>query len=240
MKRVLITGASSGLGKSLALLYAQNGCQVIACGRNQSRLNELTSQHNNITTLNFEITDKHQVLATLAPLTTIDLAILNAGNCEYIDDVTQFDADLFQRVITTNLIATGYLLQALGHKITAGGRIAFVSSSVTYLPFPRAQAYGASKAGVEYLARTMALDLKKHNIHVSVIRPGFIQTPLTDKNNFSMPFLITSQQAAQAVINGLEKGKDLIEFPKRFILILKLLNRLPDILWSKIMARNAM
>jgi NAD(P)-dependent dehydrogenase (short-subunit alcohol dehydrogenase family) len=239
MKKVLITGASSGLGKSLALRYAESGCTVIACGRNQQRLAELARSNGNIRTLNFDITDQQDVLHTLAPLEDIDLAILNAGNCEYIDDVNRFDSSLFQRVITTNLIATGYLLQALVSKIKTGGRIAFVSSSVTYLPFPRAQAYGASKAGLDYLAKTMALDLKQQGIHVSLIKPGFVKTPLTDKNDFDMPFIISSEQAAEAAFKGLEKGKATIEFPGKFIFILKLFNKLPDIIWSKIMARNA-
>lgn len=239
MKNVLITGASSGLGKSLALLYAQNGNNVIACGRNQERLRELAISHSNITTLSFDITDEHDVLNTLNEIKSVDVAILNAGDCEYIDDVTHFDAELFKRVITTNLIATGYLLEALVKKVKSGGRIAFVGSSVTYLPFPRAQAYGASKAGLDYLAKTMSLDLKNHDIEVSIIKPGFIKTPLTDKNDFEMPFLISSEKAAEYTYQGLEKGKSKIEFPGRFIFILKLFNKLPDIIWSKLIARNA-
>ena len=239
MKTVLITGASSGLGKSLALLYAEQGWRVIACGRSEQRLAQLAQLNTNIETLSFDITSKADVLKAAEPLTKIDMVVLNAGDCEYIDDAVQFDSDLFSRVIHTNLIATGYLLEALVSKITKGGRLVFVSSSVVYLPFTRAQAYGASKAGLDYLAATMRLDLQPQGIHVSTVRPGFVKTPLTDKNDFSMPFLVEPDAAAKRVFSGLEKGKATIEFPRRFIIILKLVNiLLPKKWWNALNNRN--
>ncbi|MGY2498603.1 SDR family NAD(P)-dependent oxidoreductase, partial [Klebsiella pneumoniae] len=114
-------------------------------------------------------------------LPPLDLLILNAGNCEYMDVADGFDGELFARVIETNLIATGHALAAFLPLLGEGARLAIVSSSVSWLPLPRAEAYGASKAALDYLAATLRLDLKARGIAVTLIRPGFVQTPLTAK-----------------------------------------------------------
>ena len=238
MKRVLITGATSGIGKALALDYAQQGWQVYACGRNQVILDEL-GVDKNIDTLTFDINDKQQIVSASAALDELDLLILNAGSCEYIDDPKHFDSELFTRVITTNLIALGYCLDALLGKVKAGGQLALMGSSASYLPFPRAEAYGCSKAAVAYLAKTLAIDLLPEKISVSLICPGFVKTPLTDKNDFKMPMLITPNQAAQYIITGLSKGKKEIHFPLKFTLLLKLFAYLPSFIWQKIAIRMA-
>ncbi len=123
--------------------------------------------------------------------------------------------------------------------IAAHGRIGLMSSSATYLPFPRAEAYGASKAAVNYLASSLRLDLTQHDIGVSVICPGFVSTPLTDKNDFSMPMKISAQQAAIDIFSGLKKGRDEIHFPKRFTYILKCLACLPSGLINNLLAPKA-
>ncbi|MGL6121646.1 MAG: SDR family NAD(P)-dependent oxidoreductase, partial [Shewanella sp.] len=165
---VLITGASSGIGLQLAQDYLALGWQVIACGRSQERLDALAlNELLGATLLTFDISQRAQVqqagqhLAELLAQTDsqLDLVILNAGSCEYIDDAKAFDDVLFERVIHTNLIAMGYCLGALLPLMPRGSRIGLMSSSAIYLPFPRAQAYGASKAGVQYLALSLSLDL---------------------------------------------------------------------------------
>ncbi|WP_084221376.1 SDR family NAD(P)-dependent oxidoreductase [Shewanella fidelis] len=234
-KRVLITGASSGIGLQLAQDYLADGWQVYACGRNPQALSQLAGAER----LLFDVTDNEQVQAQAKALTakgvnSFDLVILNAGSCEYIDDAKQFDAELFERVIRTNLIAMGYCLAAFTPLIKAGGRLGLMGSSAVYLPFPRAEAYGASKAGVQYLASSLAIDLKPHNIGVSVICPGFVKTPLTDKNDFAMPMRLSSEQASNAIRQGLAKGVREIHFPKRFTLLLKLISLLPFSWWQRI------
>ncbi|WP_448211708.1 SDR family NAD(P)-dependent oxidoreductase [Colwellia sp. MEBiC06753] len=247
---VLITGATSGIGKALVKQYILAGAKVIACGRNQQKLDDLIAEltlaeilpENNqsqvLQCLCFDITDKLAIAQQLKQIEAIELAILNAGDCEYIDDVMHFDAERFEWVIQVNLIAMAYLTKALLPKLKPQGRLAFMSSSVTYLPFPRAQAYGASKAGVDYLASALRLDLLPHQLNVSVIHPGFVDTALTQKNDFNMPFLITSEQAATRVYQGLNAGKDIIEFPRRFIWLLKLFAILPAGLWQRINKPN--
>lgn len=236
-KTLLLTGATSGIGEALCYQYLALGWHVIACGRNEQKL-ALLATHENITTLQLDLTEPHQIAESFEHITELDLVILNAGSCEYINDAKQFDGKLFERVINTNLIAVGYCLEALLPKISAGGQLALVGSSASFLPFSRAQAYGASKAGIAYLASSLAIDLKQSDIDVSLIRPGFVKTPLTDKNDFKMPMCITSEQAADYIVTGLNKRQFDIHFPKKFTLILKTIAFLPESLWRWFSTRN--
>ena len=106
--RILVTGATSGIGEKLALRYAQQGAAVIACGRNQDKLDNLAKQFPNIEALGFDLTHYNDYPSLE---TEVDLLILNAGDCEYIDDALHFDAKKFERVININLIAIGYALE---------------------------------------------------------------------------------------------------------------------------------
>ncbi len=236
MKKVLITGATSGIGEALCLHYQARGYDVIACGRQQDKLAKL-ARYDNVASIAVDLCDEQEVTQKMQLLGPLDLVILNAGSCEYIDDAKQFDGQLFARVINTNLIAMGYCLATLLPQIPAGGQLALVGSSASYLPFSRAQAYGASKAAVAYLARTLALDLKSQNIAVSLVSPGFVKTPLTDKNDFAMPMQITAQDAAARIATGLQKRVFDIHFPKKFTLILRTLSLLPDSWWRVISTR---
>ncbi|WP_394176946.1 SDR family NAD(P)-dependent oxidoreductase [Thalassotalea litorea] len=238
MKQILITGATSGIGESLAVRYARNGSEVIACGRNAERLQHLCQEHPNLRALPFDITEREQVAQAADTLEALDLVVLNAGDCEYIDDAGNFDGALFKRVITVNLLSMGDLLEHLIPKIRNGGKLVFVSSSVTYLPLPRAEAYGASKAGVDYLAKTLAIDLASRNIAVTLVQPGFIKTPLTDKNDFSMPFLLSAEQAAERIVDGVEKRKKILDFPKRFTYMLRFLSWMPFSCWRWLLTRK--
>ena len=185
-KTVLITGATSGIGNALFERYVDAGYRVLACGRNKEQLNALAERASE--TLCFDINSTEEIAKASAAISAIDILVLNAGTCLYVDDVVNFDAELFEQVINTNLIALGKLLQHLLPKVNVGGQVVFISSSATILPFPRAQAYGASKAGMDYLANSLRLDLKPKHIDVTLVHPGFIKTPLTDKNDFPMPF----------------------------------------------------
>ena len=229
---ILITGASSGIGRALALHYANAGYQVWAGGRSMDKLQQLCNTHQNIIPLLCDLTDFDAVKANASQLPALDILLLNAGTCEYIDDAKQFDGALFHRVISANLIAIGYCLEAWLPLVKQGGKLALTSSSASFLPLPRAEAYGASKAAVSYLARTLSIDLKKDDIHVSVIHPGFVKTPLTDKNDFSMPFLTSPEKAADIIFKGIDNHKNEIHFPKVFTWLLKAFALLPFPLWK--------
>lgn len=231
MKTVLITGASSGIGQQLALDYLNAGWQVIACGRNLDKLAALKQQaaeSDHCQTLSFDVTERATVLAVGQQLTQrLDLVILNAGTSLYIEDAKHFDSERFTRLITINLLGMGYCLEVFTRHIPPGGQLALVGSSAYLFPFTRAEAYGASKAAIAYLAQSLSLDLKPHQITVSLITPGFVATPLTDQNDFPMPMRISVSQAAADIRRGLAKRKALISTPASFVFFLRLLNRLP-------------
>lgn len=227
----LITGATSGIGEQLAIKYAQLGDTVIACGRNSEKLAEL-AKHDNIQACKFDATNLKDIKESTVGFPHFDRVILNAGNCEYIDDARNFDSALFERVINVNLLSIGYCLEALLPKISSGGQLVLVSSSVTYLALPRSEAYGASKAGVSYLAKSLAVDL--NDVDVTLVHPGFVKTPLTNKNDFPMPMAVSAQKAADYMIKGIHKRRKDVHFPYRFTLILKALRILPFPLWLKI------
>ncbi len=237
MKTVLISGASSGIGEALALTLASNGWKVFAGGRNEERLNQLCQKNTNIEAIVGDVVDESQVIAMAQRLPALDMLILNAGSCEYINEPMAFDAALFKRVIDTNLVSVAYCLEYWLPKVKEYGQLAFTSSSASFLPLPRAQAYGASKSALTYLAQTMSIDLAPHHIDVSVINPGFVKTPLTDKNDFDMPGMVNVTQAAQAIIKGLDKRKHIINFPTTFTVILSLIASLPFSWWRTFAVR---
>jgi NADP-dependent 3-hydroxy acid dehydrogenase YdfG len=237
-KRVLLTGATSGIGKALFYQYVRQGHHVIACGRNEQTLNELTSFSSNAQTLAFDVVDQAQIKAHAEQLSELDILILNAGDCLYIDDAKHFDSKAFHHIIDVNLRALGGQLEHFLPKVKCGGQVVFISSSATLLPFPRAEAYGASKAGVDYLANSLRIDLKNDNIEVTLVHPGFIKTPLTDKNTFDMPFLLSSEEAARRIYYGVEARKPYLHFPKRLTYLLKTLAILPNFIWQAIALRS--
>lgn len=233
----LITGATSGIGQALVERYLSAGTNVVACGRNKEKLSHLTSAQ--CQTLVFDITNKQQVIDSAKHVNELDTLILNAGDCRYIDDVLDFDDEVFESVIETNLLSMGRMLKSYLPKIKTGGTVVFVSSIATVLPFSRTQAYGASKAGVDYLANSLRVDLRDKGINVTLVHPGFIKTPLTDKNNFSMPFLMSSQQAAERIYRGVSAGKNYLQFPKRFTFLLKFIALMPDFVWQFLSQKKA-
>ncbi|GGO63331.1 SDR family NAD(P)-dependent oxidoreductase [Bowmanella pacifica] len=225
MTQILISGASSGMGRALAQKCAQAGWQVIACGRDQDKLAEL-EQTALISTLAFDIADPQacqQMLAHLKP----DIVVLNAGTCEYVD-IDSWDPALFRRVFEVNFFGVVNCLVALLPNLDKGTTLAIVDSLARYLPFTKSQAYGASKAALHYLTKTLQTDLSDRGVKVQSISPGFVKTPLTDKNTFSMPDCITAEQAAEHIFNGLQSSRSSLYFPWRFALTIRLLSGLPE------------
>ena len=233
---ILITGSSSGIGKQLALDYLELGHTVYCCGRNRDALEAITSNYPAALALVFDVQNLDDCRAKLANLPKLDLVILNAGTCEYID-ARQFDAASFKRVVDINLIGTANCLEPVIPRIRVGGTLALMGSSSSYLPLPRAEAYGASKAATEYLAKTLAISLKSAGIHVSYIAPGFVETALTDRNDFPMPMRVDVNYASKSIRQGIQKRQREIHFPKKFTGILKAIAWLPAGLQQRLIAR---
>lgn len=231
MTRLLVTGATSGIGEAVALLAAKNGYHVIACGRNEAKLAEL-AQTANISTCRFDVTDLPATKAALADI-DCDIALLNAGTCEYVD-INNVEADMFQRVFNANIFGVVNVIEALTPRLVSGNKLVFVDSLARLLPFPRSQAYGASKAALHYMAKSFAVDFADQGIAVQTISPGFVKTPLTDKNDFPMPMSIDVEEAAQDILDGIASRKASVYFPTRFSLLLRLLDALPEFIQHKL------
>mgnify|MGYP006167101849 CR=1 FL=1 len=227
----LITGASSGIGRELALHYAANGWTVYAVARSVDKLNEL-ARHSGITALPLDLTDNAAISAAAQQLLddglVLDLLLLNAGSCEYVD-ASELELAAFERTFAINfhavVAATKYFMPLLKASLTP--QLAIVSSMAHFFPFTRAEAYGASKAAVSYFADSLRVDLADSGISVHLIEPGFVDTPLTQKNDFSMPFLLSVSDAARRIYSGLLRGNSRIRFPRRLGVMLKLLSLLP-------------
>lgn len=238
-KTILITGASSGIGYELAKAYLQQGECVIVLARSQNNLNSLVERFpETCIAVAVDLTDKDSALAagkTIAECVgSIDIAILNAGTCEYVD-AKAFSLEPFEKVMAINWQGTlNTLVFALPllrkAAVESGGKCAQlvgVSSMASLLPMPRSEAYGASKVALEYLFNSLRVDLGKENIHISIVRPGFVKTPLTDRNDFAMPFIITPAQAAEKIIKGIGARKWIIQFPWPLVAIMRAISWLP-------------
>ena len=231
MAIILITGATSGIGEALAKRCANEGHTVIACGRNNEKLAEL-AQIKNITTCRFDVTDETATKEALAPI-KCDIAVLNAGTCEYVD-VNNVEPDMFKRVFDANVFGVINVVSALIPVLKSGNKIVFVDSLARLLPFPKSQAYGASKAALNYIAKSFEVDLAYKGIEVQTLSPGFVKTPLTDKNDFPMPMVISAEVAADYMLRGILSTRSSVYFPRRFSLMIRLLNLLPEGLQKKI------
>ena len=235
--KILITGATSGIGRQLVLDYLGEAHTVYCCGRNESKLESLRQQFPaQAIPLAFDVQDRTDCEAKLASLPALDLVILNAGTCEYMDAMN-FDAALFERVMATNVQGVANCLQFLIPRLKEHGQLAMMGSSSSFLPLPRAEAYGASKAAIEYLSKTLAISLGPRRISVSYIAPGFVETPLTDANDFPMPMQVDVEYAARCIRKGLRKRRREIHFPWLFTGSLKLFAMLPMALKSRLLAR---
>lgn len=232
---IWLTGASSGIGAALVPVLAAQCRHLVISARDISSLMPIAEHYPNVSAMPADVTDR-QSLAMVAHHINevfgyVDTLIANAGTCEYLD-VGQFDAALVSRVMRTNFDGLVNTIDAALPLIRASqrGYLVAVSSSVTWLPLPRAEAYGASKAAVDYFMKSLRLDLAAEGIDVSLVAPGFVKTPLTDRNPFAMPMRISAEQAALAIVAGIQQRQHRIHFPKRFTRILQLLGALPDCL----------
>lgn len=241
-KVVWITGASQGIGRDLALAMARLGINIAASARSVDKLNELVADARElagtITAFPADITDANAISAVVDKieheLGAIDLAVLNAGTFVPMSS-RHFDSKIIQSQFQLNFMGTCHCIEPLVALFTDRnkGHIAINASLAGYRGLPKSGGYGASKAALINLAESMRLELCKYQIKVQVINPGFIRTPLTDKNKFPMPFLMDSDKAAVAIIRGLVSSSFEIRFPVFFGWIMGFMKLLPYGLYFK-------
>lgn len=233
---ILITGASLGLGRALALRCARAGWRVVASARGREQLESLAAEaaelSGEITPYPLDVTDAAAVAAAVqhveAEIAPIGIAVLNAGTHRPMAAESFRAADV-EGLLKLNVLGIANCLEALLPRMIARrqGRLALVASVAGYAGLPTAAGYGASKAAVINMAESLKPELDRLGVVLQVVNPGFVQTPLTDKNDFPMPFLMPADAAAEAFFRGLESQRFEIVFPRRFVYLMKLLRMLP-------------
>lgn len=227
-RRVWLVGASSGIGAALARELAGHGARLALSARSAGKLHALGIDGALI--LPCDATDAASIAATHQRLLSawggVDLVVYLAG--DYVPMRAQdFDLARAEEVIAVNFNGALRLAATVLPALQAGSGIAFVASVAGYRGLPKALCYGPGKAALIHFAECLHLDLAARGIGVWLINPGFVQTPLTAKNDFAMPALLTPEQAATAIVKGFRSGRFEIHFPRRFTCVMKLLALLP-------------
>jgi NAD(P)-dependent dehydrogenase (short-subunit alcohol dehydrogenase family) len=236
-RRVWVVGASSGIGRATASALHARGASVIVSARNADALQAFVASHPMVSALPLDVTDAvavKQAAAQVLQQGELHHVVYCAGHYHAMGAATMDLADM-QRHLQVNYTGALMLIDAvLPHFLTRRQRgidtpahLSLVGSVAGYRGLPKSLAYGPTKAALINLAETLYLDLHAKNIGVSLINPGFVETPLTAQNKFTMPALITPEEAARNILQGWTRGEFEIHFPKRFTTMMKLLQLLP-------------
>ena len=238
-----VTGASSGIGHAVALELARRGWRVAACARRVAELEALAAlAPGKIFACPGDVTDRAGMAALIAGIEAahgpVALAFLNAGTY-FPDGSGRVDAAAVMRTFEVNVGGAVNCLDPLIAAMAArkSGQIAVNASVAGYGGLPNSTAYGGTKAALINMAASLKFALDPLNIRIQVVNPGFVRTPLTDRNDFPMPFLMEREEAASHVCDGFERGGFEIAFPKRLAWILKALNMLPYALYFPLVAK---
>ncbi len=236
-KNVWITGASSGIGKALAIKFANEGWQVAASARRENLLKDLNKQNPNIHSFPLDVKNedktKNIFKNIIEKFKTIDISVFCTGIHDP-DAEKKLSSEKIREIMETNFFGTLNCIMAVDnyYRERKNGHISIVSSVAGYRGLPAASGYCASKSALISLAESLYFDFKRHNVRVSLVSPGFIKTPMTDKNKFPMPMIKSPEFAAQKMFLGLTKKNAFeIHFPMAFTLIMKLLKIMPNWLY---------
>ena len=243
-KVIWITGASSGIGKALAIKFAENNWIVAASARRENLLIELKHINKNIHSFPLDVIeiDKCKMIARniIDQLGGIDICVFGTGMHDPKSE-KKFNLDKIREIMEVNYFGTMNSINSIYEYFSEkqNGQISIISSVAGYRGLPAAGAYCASKAALTSFAESLNFDMKMKNVRVSLISPGFIKTPMTDQNDFPMPMIKSPEYAANEIFEGLTKKKGFeIHFPKAFTYFLKFLQILPSSLYFKLVARG--
>lgn len=232
-----VTGAGTGIGRELAKRLAQQGWTVAVSARTVGDLDSVAAEvPGKITAYPLDVTDAaacqatgEQIEATLGP---IDLAVLNAGSY-FPTTVDDFSVANFRKTVDVNLMGEVNCMGPVVPRMVARrtGHIVLMASLTGYIGLPTAASYGATKAALISMAQAFKPDFERHGVTISVVNPGFVKTPATDKNRFPMPFLIDVEEAAERILKGIAGKQFEIAFPWQMAAAIHLLQFLPN--WAK-------
>ncbi len=233
-KTIIITGASSGLGQEIAENLAKLGVTLYLLGRNKKRLEETVSacraRNAKAIACIIDVTSIEEMTKFYASLKgrKIDMVFACAAVSMDADGVES--ASQAKEIFDTNIIGISNTVLPAAEimaKDNAGGKIVMIGSMAGELPFPTSPSYSASKAAIKMLADSLRIGLKKHNILVTFVMPGYMATPMTSRNKFTMPMIVSAKKAAKIIISGVERNQDTIIFPKILYFLIWLLKMFP-------------
>jgi len=250
---IWIVGASTGIGRATALEFAKAGVTVFASARRAQLLEELAAEAEaealqgpgpgRIIPVPVDAADREAMLAAFARIEAEHGApgalLFAAAMPMPAERGSQAVAPVIAPVFDLNVYGCLHMLEAAlpALRVRRAGRVAIISSVAGFRGLPRGLAYGASKAALTHIAEALWFECARDGIAVQVIHPGFVKTPLTDKNSHPMPFLVQADEAARRIVRGMERGGFEITFPRRFTWFLKLLRLLPYGLYFRLVAR---
>ena len=243
-KVIWITGASSGIGKSLAIKFANEDWQVAVSARRESLLKELSDTNSNIHSFPLDVTDSEKCkdvsTEIINKLENIEICIFCTGIHDPKSEKS-LDLEKVRKIMEVNFFGTVNSINSVYDyfKKKRSGHISMVSSVAGYRGLPAGGAYCASKSALTTFAESLYFDLKRFNVRVSVVHPGFIKTPMTDQNDFPMPMIKSPEFAADEMFKGLTQSNAFeIHFPKQFTSIMKILKIMPNWLYLKLIKKG--
>ena len=243
-KTIWITGASTGIGKALALKFAKEGWNVAASARREELLKELNNINENIHSYPLDVTviDKCKSTAELIikELGQIDICVFGTGVHDPKSE-KKFNLEKIRKIMEVNYFGTMNSINSIYdyYKEKKSGQISIISSVAGYRGLPAGGAYCASKSALTNFAESLYFDMKRSNVRVSVVSPGFIKTPMTDQNDFPMPMIKSPEFAADEMFKGLTQSNAFeIHFPKKFTFIMKILKIMPNWLYLKLIKKG--
>lgn len=241
-----VTGASSGIGEAVALELATRGWTVAITARRLDQLEDIARRAEGlpgrIVAHAGDVTDIASMQAVVDAIESVHgpiaLAFLNAGIAPYVR-AGALDIEAFEQAFAVNTLgaAKGVAAVLERMKTRRRGQIAVNASVAGYGGLPKAAAYGASKAAAIHMCEALKFDCDVLGIRLQVVNPGFVDTPLTAKNDFPMPFLMPMAEAAKRVVDGFERGGFEITFPRKLSWLIKLVNLLPYPVYFWIVAK---
>ncbi len=242
-KTIWITGGSTGIGKALAIKFASKGWNVAVSARREELLNELSDQYENISAFPLDVTDKQKCAEVFDQIKKkyedIDICFFSTGTWNPKKE-KEIDVEQIEEVFKINFFGTVNTIKAVEQyfRDRKKGTITIVSSIAGYRGLPNSTGYGPSKSALNNLAESLYFDFKRFGVRICLVSPGFIKTPMTDKNDFKMPFIKTTDYAANKIYDGLiNKNVFEIHFPKSLTIILKILSFLPSKLYFSLVGQ---
>ena len=243
-KKIWITGASTGIGKALAIKFANNGWQVAASARREKLLQDLNKFNTNIFPFPLDVKNEKLTKSVfqniIEKFKTLNICVFCTGIHDP-ESEKKLSSEKIREIMETNFFGTLNCIMAVNtfFREKKNGHISIVASVAGYRGLPAASGYCASKSALISLAESLYFDFKRHNVRVSVINPGFIKTPMTDKNKFPMPMIKSAEYAAEKMFIGLTKKNVFeIHFPLAITILMKLLKIMPNWLYFIIASKG--